>query len=365
MRSEQLPPSRRWSARLAFRNAVFGAPRGLILLYHRVAEPVADPWGLAVSTANFAAHMAVLRRFGTPCKMATLGGSLREPAEGSDVDIAVTFDDGYADNLSRALPILEAEEVPATTYVVSNAIGDPSSFWWDRVSEIFLATPELPQTPCPLPSDDGFPAHDRALGSEAALNAEQLDPHMQWSADDTNPSTPRQRLFLAVWTHLAALTPKARASALRRLCDWAGVPTEPADPGAQPMTAPELKQLAASPLIEIGGHTATHPDLSRLSDPEAAAEIRNGRSCLIDLLGHDVSSFAYPYGKIGRHTVRQVKDAGFDNATCSRLSVATRRSNPFALPRLHVRNCSSAELERTLAIMLGRGPTKRPQAGHK
>ena len=54
-----------------------GLRRGAILIYHRVAEPAADPWGMAVSPANFAEHLAVIRRFGTPHTMTDFADHLQ------------------------------------------------------------------------------------------------------------------------------------------------------------------------------------------------------------------------------------------------------------------------------------------------
>ena len=78
----------------------------LILLYHQITEALSDPWGLAVAPRHFAQHLEVLRRHAQVIRLqqlsqALLDGSLPEKS------VVVTFDDGYADNLHNAKPLLE------------------------------------------------------------------------------------------------------------------------------------------------------------------------------------------------------------------------------------------------------------------
>ena len=66
----------------------------------------------------------------------------------SDARVAVTFDDGYLDNVVAALPILERHEIPATIFVIGNAVGRTREFWWDALERAILA-PRY----CPVNSD--------------------------------------------------------------------------------------------------------------------------------------------------------------------------------------------------------------------
>ena len=104
------------------------SPGALILGYHRVAHVHSDPHGLCVSPQHFEEQLAVLRREARPIALGELLRGLQEghvPARA----IAVTFDDGYADVLAQAQPLLERYEIPATVFVVSGCLG--GSFWWD------------------------------------------------------------------------------------------------------------------------------------------------------------------------------------------------------------------------------------------
>jgi peptidoglycan/xylan/chitin deacetylase (PgdA/CDA1 family) len=86
--------------------------------------------------------------------------------------------------------------------------------------------------------------------------------------------------------------------------------------GARMMTVDELRELAAAG-FEIGAHTVTHPDLSRLGYEECAREMRESRDALERELGVDVRTFAYPSCQYGPAAVEAARATGFVAAvTC-------------------------------------------------
>lgn len=325
-------------------------PHAAILLYHRVAEPVADPWNIAVSPENFAAHLEILKRYGKPLKMCDLVADLSSSGAARR-SVAVTFDDGYRDNLTSALPALESHEVPATVYVVSGAIGHANAFWWEQLTRIFLEKPDLPAT---LSIGDGEAARHFELGEDATYDTAALARSAAWRADHALPEDKRQQVFLDVWSYLLELPAEERSRQLALLEEWAGQlgankETEP----PRPLGNNELVTFAASPLIEIGGHTLTHPDLERLPKKDAAEEIARCRHDLMEITGQEVTSFAYPFGRYAAHTAAQLREAGFTNAAWSFSGLATPRNNVFQLPRIHVPNLDPEEFNRLMHQVLG------------
>ena len=106
--------------------------RGLILIYHRVAEDPVDPWRLCVSPANFARQMEVLRKKGfNTVHVSDLADAVRARRL-SRKTVAVSFDDGYRDNFEQAAPVLERLGLPATFFVVTDWMGTDVVPWWDR-----------------------------------------------------------------------------------------------------------------------------------------------------------------------------------------------------------------------------------------
>jgi hypothetical protein len=113
-------------------------PKPLILMYHRIAEEPNDPWALAVAPARFEEQLLVLRR---TRHLLPLMDFIRHLKAGSlpAHSAAVTFDDGYADNLSIAAPILRKHHLPATLFIATGYL-DGGCMWNDKVIEAFRST---------------------------------------------------------------------------------------------------------------------------------------------------------------------------------------------------------------------------------
>jgi peptidoglycan/xylan/chitin deacetylase (PgdA/CDA1 family) len=102
---------------------------GLILGYHRVVDVGRDPLAMCVSPRHFEEHLAVLRRVAYPISLDALVRGLEE-GKLPPRAVALTFDDGYADVLTDAQPLLEQYQIPASVFVVTGCLG--SHFAWDH-----------------------------------------------------------------------------------------------------------------------------------------------------------------------------------------------------------------------------------------
>lgn len=325
---------RRWAKQVV--------PKAIILLYHRVAEVPADPQLLCVSPQHFAEHLEVLRRNYHPLSLKSLRRRLAlnlwPPRS-----VVVTFDDGYADNLHQARPLLEAADVPATVFVAAGYVDGQQEFWWDELERILLATPELPEQ---LELDIGgriyrwtFPQD----GDNQAIN-------QGWHVLAENDATPRQSAYRQLAALCHDLANPAREELLARLRAWAGL--EPfGRPDHRALTGEEIRALAVGGLVEIGAHTMTHPVLSILPRESQRTEIAESKQKLEAILGRPVTSFAYPFG--GRQhytaeTIRLVREAGF-HCACSNFPGHVRcGADPYQLPRFLVRDWNGEEFARRL-----------------
>jgi peptidoglycan/xylan/chitin deacetylase (PgdA/CDA1 family) len=302
-------------------------------MYHRVAIERSDPWGLCVSPMHFEEHLDVLRRQRSVVSMEELHRRVlaRDVAPGT---VALTFDDGYVDNLLAAEPLLRQYDVPATVFVASGYTDRGCEFWWDELERIVLAPVALPAR-MTIPFPDG--PHTLDLGTSALYSLEAAARHMHWRAYLSDPPTERHAAFLATWEQLVTLQDAEQWSALRSLLDAAGL--APAmRPSCRPMTAGEIRALARGGVMEIGAHTLTHPALPSLSPLEQEREIRVGAAVLASILGHPVHGFSYPHGRFTDDTVRIVRDAGFAYA-CAGVPSQSAALDAFALGRVGVPDC--------------------------
>ena len=207
LRNWLTPRVPRLAGPLTDRDAGFG-----ILMYHRFADPVPglpEPtWNVPPAVLREQLAGLLDRRF-VPARLDDL---LDARLCGEPIDsraFAVTIDDGYLNNLTAALPVFEALNIPATLFVATGYLGSPA----------------------PYPFDD-------------------------WAAKG-DPRVPRE--------------------------SWA------------PMTVPECRRFAASPLISLGVHTHTHQDFR--GRPRAfAADVAESCRILRRDFGVENPAFAFPYG---------------------------------------------------------------------
>ena len=241
----------------------------VILMYHRIDDFPDYPYPIVVKPHNFAQHMRIIRKHFHPMSLLDLVEALENDSI-PDRGVVITFDDGYVDNFTQALPILEENRIPATIFVSTGNIDSGREFWWDELDRIILKPAELPDK------------------LEISIQGKS---HC-WpavSADD------RSQARKAIHLLLKPLTFEERDLLLDELAVWAGQSRE-GRPNHRTMRADELRQIVQSEFIDIGAHTVTHPQLSALSYEDQNKEIADGRERLEAIIGKPVKLFAYPYG---------------------------------------------------------------------
>lgn len=219
--------------------------------------------------------------------------------------LAISFDDGYADNHDVALPILQRHGLSATFFITTGYL-DGGRMWNDTLIESIRHTPllqlDLSGLPVPLGTVvTGTPAQRSAAVGQLIGQVKYLQPAL------------RQRVVLAIAEQAGAALP---ANLM--------------------MSTGQVRALRAAGM-QIGAHTVTHPILARLDDDSAYREIADGKDQLEALLGERVRLFAYPNGKPGedyqQQSVELVRRAGFDAAFSTAWGAARAGSDVFQLPR--------------------------------
>lgn len=278
--------------------------RPVVLVYHRVAELDADPLGMAVGPVTFEAHLDVLAATAAVVP-------LREIRHAGADAVAITFDDGYADNLEVAAPALERRGFPATFFVASDAL-DGRGFWWDRLEHLL--------------GQRAGPGGAEALVVDAC----------RLRVDVRSPAA-RQRAHRALTRRLRQLPPGVIEDALVDIASQ----LHRAEPTvAEPTLDPAgVRALAASGGFEVGAHTRSHALLAALGPAEQRHQIADGRRRLEDAAGTTVDLFAYPYGMAGSFTQTTqaiVAELGFALACSNIVGSVPRRGSRWSIPRCAV-----------------------------
>jgi peptidoglycan/xylan/chitin deacetylase (PgdA/CDA1 family) len=325
------------------------ASQALILAYHRIADADVDPWGLCVSAKHFGEHLDVLRSHRPVLSMRELAPSLTEGALAHGT-VVVTFDDGYADNLFNAKPLLERYDIPATVFVASGHVGSTGEFWWDRLQGLVLRPGTLPRR---LRLEGNGICHECDLGDAAQYDEDSYRRNRSWRAWDS-PPTARHELYNALWRILRPLSASVQRETLDHLAALAGV-RNGCRPEYRALSEAELRALRRGGLLEIGAHTVTHPLLSVLPAATQHREIADSRATLERILDEPIVSFAYPHGDRSATTRSIVSRLEFASAVTTDPGAAWAGSPRFELPRLTMADVDgdefSAWLERQFAAV--------------
>jgi peptidoglycan/xylan/chitin deacetylase (PgdA/CDA1 family) len=279
-----------------------------------------------------------------------LAENLRE-GKSSYRPLVVTFDDGYADNLYNAKPLLERCEIPATIFLTTGCMGQDREFWWDELDRLLLQPGRLPRA---LHLNIDGTTHDWDLG-EAADYGEDVAQHQRnWRPGNKRDPSARQSLYRCLYHLLRPLPADEQRKVLEDLRAWAlAKPRGRSE--YRPLAIQEILTLAKGDLVEIGSHTTTHPVLSARSAATQREEIQQSKAHLEQVLGSPVTSFAYPHGGQSDYTaetVALVQEAGFACACSASAGVVRRGADPFRLPRLHVQDWDGEEFTQVLSRWL-------------
>lgn len=318
----------------------------LILLYHRVTQLERDPQLLAVSPQNFAAHLHVVKQ---AAHLSSLRQIVSDLQRGS-VDprgVAITFDDGYLDNLQQAAPLLDRHSAPATVFATAGRRCGEGEFFWDELERIILSPSCLPAQARFAGVLEGVGGN---LGAGGEYTADECERHRDWNVLRPDDPTQRHTLYRHLCGRLHSLSIAAREDALSAIRNWAHVDAKSRETHRM-MSGNDLGELSRSELIDIGGHTVDHPRLVSESVAEQRRQITTNRSAIAAAIGRSPRGFSYPFGT--RHdysaeTMGLVKEAGYDFACSNFTGRVTADCDPYQLPRFIVRDWGADEFGRQL-----------------
>lgn len=217
--------------------------------------------------------------------------------------VAITFDDGYADNYTTALPILKRHGVSATFFIATDFL-DGGRMWNDSVIESI----RLSDNP------------DIDVG------------HLQLGRLPTNTVSTKSQTIQKIIGRLKYLPQAERLEHSERFVRASRTPI----PSDLMMTSEQVRQLHRAGM-QIGAHTASHPILAKVASKVAYDEIKRSKEILQSLLNQPVTLFAYPNGQPGTDYLDDhpllVKELGFSAAVSTVWGTAGRDSDIFQLPR--------------------------------
>lgn len=232
--------------------------------------------------------------------------------------VALTFDDGYRDNVEHAWPVLAKHGAPWTLFVTPGFADRTARLWWLELEEAIAALPAIALS---LP-DGPFTA--------------QTGSHIE-----------KQRAFEALYWRLRKQPEAILLSAISDLVAQAGI-----DPLAlverECLPWETLRALAGAPGVTIGAHTLSHPMLAKHDKGFARSEIVDSKTRLESELGIPIRHFAYPVGdptSAGPREFALAREAGFASAVTMRPGhlFPEHADHLHALPRVSLNGLHQSE----------------------
>jgi peptidoglycan/xylan/chitin deacetylase (PgdA/CDA1 family) len=295
----------RWSGLSPALRRIF-AGRAAILMFHEVQRDCRSELMTGTSVDLFEYALSWLRQEGW--EIVSLEACLERLATDPQPSryAVLTFDDGYRDNVSTALPILERHNAPFMMYVPTGALTRTLHSWWLGLREMFRSRDAV--TVDAMGIRFCCPEFDDKMSALSKVT--------EWIHEDYGRVALLAPTFSRAGLSLSALNE------------------------AYFLDERELQVLARHPLASIGGHTASHPALAGLDAFSARAEMADNRNHLENLLQRPVRHVAYPYGNAracGPREEHLAEELGFSTAVTTRHGQVTdSKPNHFALPRIGV-----------------------------
>lgn len=310
-------------------------PTLIILTYHRILpnqhpDRRFEQPGMVTAPEALQNHIRFMKSLGAAPTHLDDWLSKRTRKESlPQLSVALTFDDGWRDNFQYAYPILKAENVPATVFLVTQLLDTNDVFWPERILQLLTTTV----------IDDSNPDHQWLIQffpdgrpTSTVLTLEQAD---------------------AVVTSLKALDDQTILANLETTRQPQQTPDLETDKRSI-LNSVELTEMAANQLIRYGAHTRHHFRLNRVNNSSTLN--REILGCLEDLKAFGtgvVPIFCYPNGDITGDGKRLVED-GYQAACTTKTGWNPLDRDAYDLHRFNLHDGNSGSTRKLLAT-IGRG----------
>jgi peptidoglycan/xylan/chitin deacetylase (PgdA/CDA1 family) len=283
----------------------------VVFLFHGVLRERRDTGvrnytGKHLPLREFESFLDELLEDGVPLSVPRVADGARGEEVLPDRGFAITFDDGFANNLEVAAPALEARSIPATFYVTTDFVDHQGCSWIDLIEH----------------------AVDAADGGVLSL------PFLETTLDSHGAKIAALDVIRKHGKLERAGDPYALADDVRRQL---GISALPIDAELdRKLTWDEAREIAEHPLFTVGGHGASHRILSHVDPSELDREVDGSLDQLDAELGRRTLHFSYPEGGPGTYTdvvLARLQARGIASAAVVAEGRISRGDDPFVLRR--------------------------------
>jgi peptidoglycan/xylan/chitin deacetylase (PgdA/CDA1 family) len=289
-------------------------------MYHRVISSVdEDPFnmGMCVTEDRFSEQLAYYRDNFTPTPLAEYVTNTNKQND-NNAYISLTFDDGYKDNIIKAVPLLQQYNVNATFFICCSIFTDHKEFWWDTIINAFASCNQITIDVSPY---------------QNILQREQIE------VNNSN----RKNLCIEILDILWTIND---AQLIQEIAEYIEDNLVGEVHKIDKLTESDIKTMYNAG-FEIGAHTLTHTNLKLLSTEDRRKELIESKNKLEDITGGKVHGFAYPAGYQDHQIEKLVYESGFKYAV-STINGINHKLKPYSIERFGVPETSLADIKRCI-----------------
>jgi len=293
--------------RWTFRSSPLGY---LILCYHGVARQSSLPYnGRHITSHVFEKHLQYYRQHFDIISLDDVFARVGDRRPAKRPTLAITFDDGYLNNLTEALPLLTKYEAPATVFALGGVLNN-------SLKRVWVDTLDLLRV---MRAGEGIDWD----GQRFLLVGDQFVTESGTHIQDYFQAYARGERDVQIF----------ELAKKYELEDWIAAK---APDFWRLMNPQELQRLDTSPWVDVQFHTHSHYDLAFREAAEIKAELLEGKKGLEALLQHEVQTLAFPFGRYTQQAKELARKAGFRQQLALSYQLETDKEETDILPRLNV-----------------------------
>lgn len=315
--------------------------RAVVLMYHRVLAPEemrhsgSHP-SIMVERETFAKQMGLVKRRFKVLSIEEFTRRMEQKIPFENSSCLITFDDGWKDNYTHALPILKANEIPAVVFLPVNYIGRRRHFWHEALVQLFVLA---------VLTARKEPAKAERLHAVVAQTGCGEIFHLP----DENP---RPAIIEVISNNRRDLLPSVIDAALSELSRELGVDDGDLEGIDRFMNWDEVGEMAQAG-VEFGGHGAEHRLLSHMPIEEAREDIQRSKEVIDRQVKVATPTFSYPRGYWTPQVAELVKASGFRLAFLAKGGSVSCQDDLYTLRRINIGQAGTDSLPMFLARVVG------------
>lgn len=312
--------------------------RAVVLMYHRVLTN--EEWGrtgshpgMSVTTTTFDRHMALLRRRFKTLTLDAFAEHILHKRPFPDSSCLITFDDGWRDTMTNAVPVMHRHNLPATVFLPVNFIGARRLFARETFAHLIMCAHQR------VREHPASGARVRTLLSPAGLD---------WLLDLSGTDL-RARVIVALGD---APVDAAMTKLVADLGQELGVSVADLDTPDTFITWQDVEAMTRVG-VTFGGHGADHLQLARAEPEQVESEVRQSRAALERYVRPAVKAFAYPNGSCNAAVADTLRAHEYQLAFTTRTGLVGSDDDPFLLRRVNMQEAATSSAPMFLAKLVG------------